>query len=191
MKIRLNNQNVFFTSDLHFGHKNMVRALSSWSDLENSTRDFKSVEEMNKKIIDNINSVVGLNDFLFILGDVAFGNDSQLDCLQDINCKNLYLVFGNHDGKIRNNVNFVQHRFISMDEIINLTVDKHNFVLFHYPMVEWEGFHKGHIHLYGHVHSNAKNKLGIGKSMDVGVDGNNFMPYSINDILKFLQENGR
>ena len=40
-------QKVYFTSDTHYGHTNIVRGKSKWS---RNTRDFKSVEESNKKL---------------------------------------------------------------------------------------------------------------------------------------------
>ena len=54
---------IWFTSDTHF---------SSERTLELSKRPFKSVEEMDKILIENWNSVVGQNDTVYHIGD--FGN---------------------------------------------------------------------------------------------------------------------
>ena len=43
---------IFIFSDPHFGHKNIVRSVSSWDD-KSGCRDFNSIEEMNKKIYSN------------------------------------------------------------------------------------------------------------------------------------------
>ena len=58
--MRINNQNimnykfdgsrVFFTSDTHFNHTNIIRYCD---------RPFKSTDEMNEKLIDNWDSAVG------------------------------------------------------------------------------------------------------------------------------------
>ena len=38
---------IFIFSDPHFGHKNIVRSVSSWDD-KSGCRDFNSIEEMNE-----------------------------------------------------------------------------------------------------------------------------------------------
>ncbi len=62
--------NIYFTSDLHFGHKNI---------LEYEHRDigmniFPTIENHDNKLIYNWNSVVKNNDLVFILGDLSFYN---------------------------------------------------------------------------------------------------------------------
>ena len=56
---------IFFTSDLHLGHKNIIK---------HCDRPFSSIEQMNRSLLTNINNIVGLNDDLYILGDfTAYG----------------------------------------------------------------------------------------------------------------------
>jgi calcineurin-like phosphoesterase family protein len=98
-------QNLFFTSDTHFGHTNICRGVSKW-DLTRpgKTRDFKTLEEMNQAIVDGINSVVGQDDYLVHLGDWSFGGiDNIWNLRKQILCKNIILVFGNHDHHIARN----------------------------------------------------------------------------------------
>ena len=54
---------VYFTSDLHLGHRNIISL---------QYRPFESVEEMDRALIDNFNSVVKKNDTVFILGDICY-----------------------------------------------------------------------------------------------------------------------
>ena len=56
-------ENIFFTSDTHFGQQ---RAL------ELSRRPFTCVEEMDRTIMANWNTIVGKDDIVIHLGD--FGN---------------------------------------------------------------------------------------------------------------------
>lgn len=56
--------NTWFIGDTHFYHKNII-------DYEN--RPFKSVEDMNKGLIDTWNSRVKKLDRVFVLGDFCFG----------------------------------------------------------------------------------------------------------------------
>ncbi len=53
----------YFTSDLHFGHENIIRF---------SNRPFSSAEEMNRTLIDNWDSRVTDRDDIYILGDMFY-----------------------------------------------------------------------------------------------------------------------
>ena len=56
--------NIFFTSDSHFGHENIIRFCK---------RPFNSVREMNEELIHRWNSKVRPNDIVFHLGDFCWG----------------------------------------------------------------------------------------------------------------------
>ena len=62
-------QKIFFTSDLHIGHRNVIKF---------SNRPFVDVKEMNQVILNNINSTVAENDYLFMLGDIKSNNKSPI-----------------------------------------------------------------------------------------------------------------
>jgi len=65
MKIQVGrNQKVWFTSDTHYAHTNICRAISNWPD-EDKTRDFESLDKMNAAIVNAINNNVGPDDILF------------------------------------------------------------------------------------------------------------------------------
>lgn len=102
MKITLqNNQKLFFTSDTHFHHTNICAGTTEWTEGRNY-RPFPSLEEMDKVIVDNINSVVGEDDILIHLGDWSFGGKEQIwEFRKQIKCKNIHLVLGNHDHYIK------------------------------------------------------------------------------------------
>lgn len=78
----------WFTSDTHFGHKNIL-------EYEKEARPFATVEEMNEQLIDNWNDTVRPKDIVFHLGDFAFGavNVAIADRLNG----NKRLIMGNHD----------------------------------------------------------------------------------------------
>ena len=50
MNYKFDGSRVFFTSDTHFNHTNIIRYCD---------RPFKSTDEMNEKLIGNWNSAVG------------------------------------------------------------------------------------------------------------------------------------
>jgi calcineurin-like phosphoesterase family protein len=78
----------FFTSDTHFGHANIIKY---------SNRPFKDRHEMNEALIENWNAVVGEDDDVFHLGDVALGPWEEWDEVISRLNGNLHLSIGNHD----------------------------------------------------------------------------------------------
>jgi hypothetical protein len=44
-----------------------------------------------------------------------------------------------------------------MKDYYLLVYQKRKFALFHYPILEWDGFFHDSIHLYGHVHNGGRN----------------------------------
>lgn len=193
------DQRLYFTSDTHYGHTNICRATTRWTDADNVTRDFKSLEHMNDTIVNNINNVVGENDILIHLGDFSFGGFDNINEFRNrIICKNIHLVLGNHDHHIERNKDDIQRLFTSVNHYINLDVrrpsclkkgemDKFKFVLMHFPIASWDGMNDGVIHLHGHVHLPNKLRVADGKAMDVGVDGNDIEPISLDNILTIMR----
>ena len=183
---------VWITSDPHYNHKNICRGVTNWRTQDgdiplNSTRDYQSVDQMNNTLVDNINSKVGQDDTLIMLGDIAFGGFESIGKFLDrLICKNIHLVLGNHDHHIRNNRENIQDRFISVSDYLQVRIYDQDFVLSHYPFASWNGLNKGVIHLHGHVHLSSKDKWGEGKRLDVGVDGNNLFPYSVSEIVHMM-----
>ena len=202
MKIKLNKGRIFFTSDTHYAHTNICRSVSNWRDENgnvpiNQTRDFKSLDHMNDYIVNSINGKVGEDDTLFHLGDWSFGGFENIEEFRNrINCKNIHLILGNHDHHIERNKNDIQRLFSSVHQYLRLQVSvmpgtklyagEVDLVLMHYPIASWHNMNDGVIHLHGHVHLPPDKKLSQGKAMDVGVDGNNLIPYSLGQIMKIM-----
>ena len=185
---------VWITSDTHYGHKNIVRGTTNWRTQDgevpvDSTRDFQTIDQMNNRLVDGINNVVGQDDTLIMLGDVSFGGFDNIGIfLERLVCHNIHLILGNHDTHIENNRDYVQGRFLSVQHYMEANISGKDFVLCHYPFQSWHGLAKGVIHLHGHVHLGSERKFGNGKKMDVGVDGNGLDPYDISDIIKMMDK---
>lgn len=192
MKIILEKgQNLFVTSDTHYAHKNICRATTNWSD-KNNIRDFTSLDHMNSTIVNNINEVVGQDDILIHLGDFSFGGfDKISEFRKRITCQYIILVYGNHDHHIKNNRDHVQDLFWSTQDYIDLDLtmgsERHRFILMHYPIASWDGMMKNTIHCHGHVHLPKHQKIGDGKSIDVGMDGNDMKPYRIQEVISLMK----
>ena len=196
MKLILNKgQRLWFTSDTHYNHANICSATTKWIDPV-TCREFKSLEHMNAHLVGNINEVVGQDDILFHLGDWSFGGFESIQKFRDqIVCKNIHIVTGNHDHHIENNRENCQKLFSSVNKYVELNVkwpvgpEMHDatFVLMHFPIASWNNMARGAIHLHGHVHFNPNMRLQGGKMMDVGCDGNNLYPNDMSEILAIMR----
>lgn len=188
------DRKVWIISDTHYGHTNICRGITKWRLPDGSipidqTRDFKTMDEMNDTIINNINSVVGQDDVLIHLGDWSFGGFENIKKFRDrIVCKEIHLILGNHDHHIENNREGCQELFTSVNHYTKLMYKYDTIVLMHYPIDSWDGLNKGHIHLHGHCHLPQQKVFGKGRRMDVGIDGNMFfMPYSLDNVVKIVK----
>jgi calcineurin-like phosphoesterase family protein len=201
MKIVLEKgQRLFFTSDTHYGHSNICSATTNWVGAENMTRKFSSLDRMNDELVFWINQKVGENDILFHLGDWSFGGFENIEEFRNrIVCKNIHLVLGNHDEHIDRNKDNIQRLFTSVNHYINLDLrrpsmkgkgqmDKYKFILCHFPIASWDGMNNGVIHAHGHVHLPPHQRIGNGKSLDVGVDGNGLEPISLDEVVSLLKD---
>lgn len=148
----------WFTSDLHFGHKNIIKYCNRpW------TVDKAGVAKMDHDLVDTWNSVVKPGDVVWNLGDLAFctSDAHALECLERLNGVH-ELLPGNHD-EIARRLPFGHWN----DSITELTVESQHMVLSHYAMRTWHHAQRGVWHLFGHTHALLRP---FGKSVDVGVD---------------------
>lgn len=187
-------QNIWFTSDTHFHHRNIVRGTSTWN--SQNVRNFDTVEDHDEAIIANFNSLVKANDILYHLGDWSFGGHEQIKVFRNcLNVKTIHLIKGNHDQNIFKKGSPYIGCFTSLNDVLqfSLKIDsqksgkfgKQQFFLSHYSHQVWDNSHHGAIHLFGHSHGSLK---GIGRSMDVGIDTNNLYPYHLDEILHFMKD---
>ena len=198
MKVVLKEgQQLFFTSDTHYGHSNICRATTNWIDADSVTRDFKSLEQMNDTIVNRINESVGEDDILIHLGDFSFGGFDNIKTFRDrILCKNIHLTYGNHDHHIRRNKGDIQDIFSSCQDYLHLDlrvpvgkeIKRYEFVCMHYPISSWDGMNIGVMHLHGHVHLPPHLRISEGKAMDVGCDGNGLYPIDYKEVHSLLKE---
>lgn len=154
----------YFTGDTHFNHGNIIKFCG---------RPFDDPIEMNEVQIDNWNKVVKPEDTVYHLGDVGFGEYRHI--LDRLNGK-IFLILGSHDG----NALLYRDRFIDIKRMWEFKKGDINITLCHYAMRVWPKSHYGSWHLYAHSHNNLES---FGKSFDVGVDGHNFTPWSLDEVI--------
>ena len=162
---------IYFTSDPHLGHRFVLT----------NRPQFSSVEEMNEILINNINQTVTPKDTLYIIGDATnrLKQDEASDLLRRIRC-NKILIRGNHDKEYGPGI------FTETHDYLELTYNKHTYILCHYPFICWKRMKHGFINLHGHIHSSPEyneEHHAIGRlQYDVGVDANGYKPVSIAEI---------
>ena len=165
----------FYISDTHLGHKNIIK---------HCNRPFKTVEEMDETIINNWNKVVKKDDEVYILGDFSYRNStSGANYLKRLNGKK-FLIIGNHD-----NVTPEMRALFEWVGVYKEVHDNgHKIVLFHYPIVEWDGYFRDSYHFYGHIHNNFENDAhkimkDIPHAYNVGADILGFTPRTFDEIV--------
>lgn len=173
---------IYFTADPHFFHSNIINL---------TNRPFKDMDDMHRVLIENWNSRINNNDEVYIIGDFLHkGSGTQAnEILQKLKGRK-YLIRGNHDTYLEDE-NFDPTAFKWIKDYHVLSYQKLKFVLFHYPILEWQGYFGNAIHVYGHVHNSSKENsqferlrvLGP-RAYNVGVDVNGFCPVSIESIIK-------
>lgn len=140
----------YFISDTHFGHENSIKY-----DIREGGRKFSSVKERDELIINNINKVVTPQDNLYFLGDISWYNPQETaELLKQIKCKNLFAIRGNHDRILKDGR--IKKMFQGVYDIKQIEDNGKQVVLSHFPIMMYQGQHKGVIALYGHVHNSLE-----------------------------------
>lgn len=190
LKIDSSKQGIWFTSDLHFGHQNILKFCK---------RPWKTTEDMDWNLIQNWNSVVKPDDLVFDLGDFAFATNGRWkELLSQLNGHH-YLILGNHDIT-RWPGDKVMELFEEVSQQMILKIDGRTVYLNHYPYLcfggAWKNPENAVYQLFGHVHS-GPNCAGTDTDRlvnlfpyqyDVGVDNNNYTPVSWQQVQEIIHK---
>jgi calcineurin-like phosphoesterase family protein len=200
----MKQETIWFSSDFHYNHRNLVKGISSWTN-KAKCRDFETLNEHNDRLVKNINSCVEPNDTLYFLGDWSFGSTKDiLDFRNRLICKNIHIILGNHDKAIKQKQRELigHNKFVSISQIKEIKIDDQLIVLCHFPMRTWEKAHKGSWMLHGHCHGTMEKhyrfkqlfskffiRTEVSKTMDVGIDTHpQFKPYSYEAIKQIMDK---
>lgn len=178
---------IWFTSDTHFGHANIIRFCS---------RPFTSAMEMDETIIQNWNNTVGVKDTVFHLGDFSYrvGRQYTESIFERLNGEK-HLICGNHDRRVSS----LQIETVQGVDGVRIRLpwksvchgyreevfDGQRVVMCHYPMMSWHWNRRGSWHLYGHVH-NSPFIHPSDNTCNVGQDIWEFRPVSLYDIRSHI-----
>lgn len=189
---------IYFTSDLHIYHTNVIKYCN---------RPFNSVEEMNEALVNNWNSVVGLDDVVYCLGDFSMAIRPVEAFTKRLNGIK-YLIPGNHDWchsyhrKSRDSAHrskwiqqYTDWGWIVLPEQTTIELPFGTLNMCHHPYrfvtgdhhddkyERWRPKDDGRWLLCGHVHEKWKV---VENMINVGVDQWNFTPVSLSEVEKIV-----
>mgnify|MGYP001032946134 CR=1 FL=1 len=176
----------YYISDLHIGHTNALAF---------DARPFKTIEENDETIKNNWNSVVGLDDDVYLLGDISwYGSTKTLEYYSQLNGR-IHLIKGNHDME-----HPPQNLFKGVYDQLMIIVEgdkeipEQKVFMHHFPFITWPEQSRGCWMLYGHTHQNDAvntnwlNKLSSGQ-LNIGMDNNNYCPFSFQEVKERITKN--
>lgn len=180
----------FFTSDLHFGHENVLKF---------DNRPFQTVEEMNEELIRRWNDKVGKGDLVYVLGDFIWKSETNeaSSLIKKLNGQ-IILIKGNHDRFLHNaSAKKALAGVKDYDDICVALEDgtTRRCILSHYFIPFYNGHRYNAIHLHGHSHNTDEHymELGIMKALkenglnveiyNVGCMHWNYEPVTLDEIL--------
>lgn len=187
----MEKQKIFFTSDLHFGHENVIRF---------DNRPFDTVEEMDEEMIKHWNAKVGKSDIVYVLGDFIWkaATNEAVSIIRRLNGQ-IILIKGNHDRFLHNAAAKKALAGIKDYDDICVTLEDgttRRCILSHYFIPFYNGHRYQAIHLHGHSHLTEEaaeeiritaelNEKGYDlKIYNVGCMYWNYTPVTLDEILE-------
>ena len=177
--------NIFCTSDWHFGHS---RAFIY------EPRGFSCIEEHDENIIIRHNEIVKPDDIVFCLGDCMLGSDHEygLNCISRLNGQ-IKIIRGNHctDKRWEEYATLPNVQTLGYADVIKHPWGKS--YLCHYPTetscLENMAPIKNHlVNLHGHTHSSHKFEHNKPYQYNVALDAHNCYPVSLEEIYNDIKD---
>lgn len=194
---------VYFTSDWHIGHKNVLKF---------DQRPFKDLDDMHESLIKTFNHYVPKHGITYFLGDMGLCSHGLLKSVIERLNGTKIIILGNHDGNMYSMYN------AGFDVVLykaSIMIGNHSVTMSHCPLrgvyredtsemkgaKEGDNWHKestygykfawpdtGQFHLHGHIHSpnGGKSQKILDRQFDVGVPANGYKPVSISEIESFI-----
>lgn len=104
---------------------------------------------MDEAMISLWNQRVNHDDNVYILGDFCYRNEKSAEWYLSQLKGHKHLVLGNHDTRLLDN-EIAMGYCDSIDRMMYVSDSGKEICLCHYPMSEWNGSYRGHLHFYGH-----------------------------------------
>lgn len=165
----------FVTSDLHFSHKNVIKFCPK------TRGQWSNADEMDAGMIAIWNSIVGVDDTTYIIGDFAFADAAKaVAILNQLNGTKI-LVEGNHDRTLLKDGNF-RKCFKMIRDYLEIYHNDTRVVMSHYPMAAWNQSFRGSVMLHGHLHDQLSG-LEEYRIRNVGFDFTGNVVSKLDDIV--------
>jgi calcineurin-like phosphoesterase family protein len=122
----MNSYNIWFCSDTHFNHLNILKFQKERREAMGITDDMSDTEKLHKHnewIINMWNMTVKKEDHIYILGDVSFGTTEETRKILERLKGHKHLIIGNHDKSCRGLENY----FVSVSQIKEFPIKKHQY----------------------------------------------------------------
>lgn len=187
--------NVWFTSDLHFGHPKVAEL-----------RGFNSVEAHDAALISRFNKFVKPDDVTWILGDLSAGSSAAtrhaLMQVQKMNGRKR-LIAGNHDPihPMHRDAHKWVHEYWGIFEYVSpfarVSINGTRCMLSHFPYTADRGLERygqyrlrdeGMPLIHGHLHDACITHPERPNHVHVGVDANLLYPLSMDDVANILPQ---
>jgi len=171
---------IFYTSDQHFCHENILKLCN---------RPFGSLAEMEEVLVRNWNDKVRGDDTVYVLGDLFFGGKdiSRIETILKQLKGRKHLITGNHDSSWMSLVDASKY-FLSVNTLLETSLDGFGMTLCHYPMVTWRHQAKSFM-VHGHIHNDTKMDywpllISRERVLNASVDINGFAPVTFEELLE-------
>ena len=182
---------VLFTSDMHYGHRNIIRYCA---------RPFADVDEMRETLVARWNEAVKPEDRVYVLGDFSLDKRQLQEILPRLSGEK-HLIAGNHDlchPSRKRIAKFTQlyldAGFASVSVESFLDVDGQRIRLHHLPYRgdstkveryrEFRPVDDGLWLFHGHVHEVWKVR---DRQINVGVDQWDFRPVALETLMEIVR----
>jgi calcineurin-like phosphoesterase family protein len=155
------------------------------------------MEEMNEKLIENHNAIVGKDDTVYNLGDFSWKPALTGSIVSRLNGTQI-LITGNHDSchPMHKNAEIEKQKYLDAGfKEVHQQLEVEEFVLNHFPFVgdeyddvrfgKWRAPKTDKWLIYGHTHQ--ANPISQRGQINVGVDAWEYKPVSIDDLRKKIE----
>lgn len=167
---------IYYIADCHFGDEQVIQF---------SHRPFDNVSQMDSYMLKHWNRAVKDQDDVYIVGDLVHRASDPGKYLAQLKGR-LHLIIGNHDRCILEEKD-LHHYFVDIRDYMVIRDGHHRIVLFHYPMLEWDGYYYGSWHVFGHIHNHpslTQEKIkDLPKALNCGADIVGFCPRTFDELV--------
>lgn len=166
------DRDVWVWSDIHFGHKNIIK-------YTHPHRPYESPEHMDRELINNYLRVVKQDDIVIWCGDIGFKSVNAInEILHELPGYKVWIV-GNHDmhrdGSVYNL--HMDERHVALPVQITDPADgnKYQLLFTHYPLTKIPA---KCVNVHGHIHQHLADPWNI----NVCVEHTNCAPINLRDV---------